>query len=236
MHIHWFQHDDFEDMAQIETWAKAKGHSTSVTRFDLSPVFPEMQDIDWLIIMGGKMGAYEDAEYPWLTEEKKFIKGAIEKGKVVLGICLGAQLVAASLGARVYRNTEPETGFFPVYFNNEAQNDPVFRHFTSQLTVLHVHNDTFDIPMGARLMASSEATPHQAFRFKDKVIAFQFHFEVNTSCLPNFFRNIPSHQGANQWVQDRETILKSAYECDRNNLIFNKILDAIAEIEIVNNY
>jgi GMP synthase-like glutamine amidotransferase len=111
MHIHYFQHDHFEDLGFIGEWAANHNFTTSVTRFDQKPEFPSHDDYDWLVILGGKMGVNDSAEFPWLTEEIAFIKQAIRKGKTVIGICLGSQLIATALGARVYRNTEPEIGF-----------------------------------------------------------------------------------------------------------------------------
>jgi GMP synthase-like glutamine amidotransferase len=228
MHIHWFQHDHYEDLAYIGQWASESGHTSSVTRFDIDPILPDLDTIDWLIVMGGKMGTYEETEFPWLVDEKKYIKKAIDKGKVVIGICLGSQLVAASLGARVYRNEEPEIGFFPVHFNDFARKDHVFQHFPEMLTVLHIHNDTFDLPVAATLMASSEATPNQAFRFGKNVFAFQFHFEVTSACLPIFFNGKEERPSKGKWIQEDPLIIESAQICDSNNLIFSKVLDAIA--------
>jgi GMP synthase-like glutamine amidotransferase len=227
MHLHWFQHDHYEDLAYIGQWALERGHKTSVTRFDLDPTLPMLENIDWLIIMGGKMGTYEESEFPWLVDEKKFIKQAIDAGKVVIGICLGSQMVAAALAAKVYKNEEPEIGFFPVQFNEFAQEDPVFKYFPKELNVLHIHNDTFDLPIGATLMASSGATTNQAFRFGKKVFAFQFHFEVTASGLPLFFNGKEERPASGKWIQDARHILESAHICESNNLLFNQVLDAI---------
>ena len=174
------------------------------------------------------MGAYEESGFSWLADEKNFIKSAIDAGKIVIGICLGSQLIASALGAPVYVNDEPEIGFFPVYFNDHAQSDPVFKHFPRELTVLHIHNDTFDLPAGASRMASSLATPNQAFRFGKKVFAVQFHFEVTPQCLPLFFRDNGDRQAKGKWIQEVRVILDSMTICDSNNLIFKIVLDEIA--------
>jgi GMP synthase-like glutamine amidotransferase len=228
MHIHWFQHDDYEDLAYIGQWASEREHTASVTRFDIDPTLPVLESIDWLIIMGGKMGTYEESDFPWLVEEKKFIKRAIDAGKVVIGICLGSQLIAAALGAKVYKNEEPEIGFFPVQFNEITQEDPVFRYFPKELTVLHIHNDTFELPVGAIPMASSGATANQAFRFGKNVFAFQFHFEVTASSLLKFFNGNEINPSRGKWIQDARLIMESAHICEPNNLLFNQVLDEIA--------
>jgi len=228
MHIHVFQHDNFEDADSIGDWCKAHHHSTSVTRFDQDPVFPEPGSFDWLVIMGGTMGVYEESVHPWLTREKEFIGHAIRDGKVVLGICLGSQLIANVLGAKVYKHSQPEIGFFPVRFNARAQADPVFHVFGEELTVLHVHNDTFDLPAGATVMASSELTPNQAFRFGEHVYALQFHFEVTEKKVSSFVEQAFSEELSGDWIQTAPEILGNAGLCDKNNRILADFLDHIS--------
>lgn len=228
MHLHYFQHDSFEDLDSIGAWCRRNHYTTSVTRFDIDPVFPEPDSFDWLVIMGGTMGAYEESIYPWLSREKEFIRNAIHSGKVVLGICLGSQLIASALGAEVYKNVQPEIGFFPVTFHNPAQADPVFCSFGDELTVLHIHHDTFDLPVGAVGMASSELTPNQAFRYGRHTYALQFHFEVSEEKVASFFRHAAFDQFKGEWIQPTGEILRRADLCRHNNLILNDFLDRIA--------
>ncbi len=228
MHIHCFQHDHYENLGYIGKWAACGGITTSYTRFDLEPLFPEMESFDWLVIMGGKMSVNEESKHPWLALEKKFIRDAIRAGKTVLGICLGSQLIAGALGAVVYQNTEPEIGFFPVTFSEAASADPVFRHFPKEISVLHLHEDTFVIPKGAIGMASSVITRNQAFRFGQRVFAFQFHFEVTAESLPVLIKADNNQLAPGQWVQTAQEINRHAPDCIENNSIFNEILDAIA--------
>lgn len=176
------------------------------------------------------MGAYEDDLVPFLRKEKEFIKNAIEAGKIVIGICLGSQLIAAALGAEVFVNKDPEIGFFPVTFTDSAQTDPVFRHFPGELNVLHIHNDTFILPEGAIRMASSAATLCQAFRLGRNVFAFQFHFEVTTDNISCFFNSKEQRPTQGTWIQDPATILNQASSCLSNNQIFDKVLDEIAMV------
>lgn len=232
MHIHYLQHDDFEDLAYIGQWAEQKGFSTSCTRFDLpNPVLPGHECYDWLCIMGGKMGAYEEHEFPWLEDEKKFIREAIVLGKIVMGICLGSQLVASALGAKVYPNPSPEIGFFPVEFNKNANSDPVFGLFPQQLTAMHWHNDTFDLPVGAICMASSAATQNQAFRLGTKVFAIQFHFEMTELSANILIEKSGQNLVESSWVQSPKTIREMAYICKNNNRIFDGILDEIQRLQ-----
>lgn len=231
MHIHYFQHDDFEDLAYIGRWAEKSGIATSCTRFDRpGPRFPLHSAYDWLIIMGGAMGAYEDDKHPWLSDEKRFIREAIELGKTVFGICLGSQLVAASLGAKVYPNTDPEIGFFPVVFNASAAQDGVFCHFPQQLTVMHWHNDTFELPDGAILMASSEATKNQAFRWGKNVFAFQFHFEMNMQAARTLVEKSGQNLPTSRWIQLPEDLQRQSATLQQNNDLFDIILSEMQNL------
>ena len=143
MRIHYLQHVPFEDLAYIETWAKDKGHSLSVTKLYLNEKLPGMDDFDWLIVMGGPMNIYEEREYPWLVEEKQFIEEVIKTGKVVLGICLGAQLIADVLGGKVRQNDYQEIGWFPVTKTSEANNSVFFKSLPDDFMAFHWHGDTF---------------------------------------------------------------------------------------------
>lgn len=225
--IHYLQHDEFEDLAYIAEWAINKEHSLSCTRLDLGETLPETASFDWLIIMGGKMGVYESDRFPWIIKELSFIRKAIEEQKAVIGICLGSQMVAAALGARVYLNNEPEIGFYPVYFNENAFIDPIFSCFDKENLVLHIHNDTFDLPEGAVLMASSEATRHQAFRFGEYVFAFQFHFETTIERTIEFMEKAMEGLTEGKWIQSKAECQQKMNICEYNNKIFNTILNRI---------
>jgi GMP synthase-like glutamine amidotransferase len=123
------------------------------------------------------MGAYEDEQHPWLAEEKRSLREAVDADVPVWGVCLGAQLLAAALGARVYRGERPEVGFLPVELSDAAASDPVFRDAPRSFPTLQWHGDTFDLPAGATLLASSPAYPNQAFRV-GRSYGLQFHLEV----------------------------------------------------------
>jgi GMP synthase-like glutamine amidotransferase len=230
MHIHYFQHDHFEDLGYIGEWADSRNFTTSVTRFDLNPELPPIDSFDWLVVLGGKMGVNDSAEFPWIADEIEFIKKVIHSGKIVIGICLGSQLVAKALGARVYKNMEQEIGFLPVYFNKSALNDSIFRHFPAELTVMHMHFDVFEIPSGATAMANSAVTLCQAFRYMKNVFAFQFHFEITESNAPVFIREITPEIVPGRHVQTTDEMLSQILCCRNNNQIFNNILDSILTI------
>jgi GMP synthase-like glutamine amidotransferase len=230
MHLHYFQHNDFEDLSFIGDWAKKNNFTSSVTRFDLNPVLPSLQDFDWLVVMGGAMGVYDSVQYPWILAEIEFIKEVIHSGKIVIGICLGSQMIASALGAQVYKNSEPEIGFWPINFAPEAKQDNVFRHFPAELNVMHFHFDTFDLPEGAVAMAKSTVTPVQAFRYGKNVFALQFHPELTESDALLFIRELTPEIVPGALVQGPEQMVKSIAYCKNNTEIFSKILDDILKL------
>lgn len=230
MHLHYFQHNHFENLGFIGDWAKSNNFSTSVTRFDLKLELSSVQDFDWLVIMGGAMGVHDSDQYPWIHEEIEFIKKAIHSGKIVIGICLGSQMIASALGARVYKNSEPEIGFWPITFSQESQKDNVFQHFPGEMNVMHFHFDTFELPKGAIAMAKSSITPVQAFRFRNNVFAFQFHPELTESNLPVFVSELVPDIIPGTLVQNPHEILEKINYCSINNKIFSKVLDEILQL------
>ena len=229
MHIHYFQHDHFEDLGFIGDWAASHRFTTSCTRLDQDPVFPAHESYDWLVVLGGKMGVNDAVVFPWINEELNFIRKSVQMGKVVIGICLGSQMIAAALGARVYKNTEPEMGFYPVLFNANAKTDSVFRLFPDALTVMHMHFDTFELPEGAISMAGSEITACQAFRYGKNVFALQFHFEVSVANAPVFIREITPELVHGRLVQQPEEMLSHIACCELNNSVFAEVLDTILQ-------
>jgi GMP synthase (glutamine-hydrolysing) len=143
------------------------------------PVPPSMKGAGGLIVMGGPMGVYQTDRYPWLRDEMHLIEDAMKLNLPVLGICLGAQILAAALGAKVERNPNgKEIGWHPIRLHDSAKDDRLMRGLPTTMTPFHWHGDIFEVPPGAVSLASSDKTPCQAFRQGDKTYGFQFHFEV----------------------------------------------------------
>jgi GMP synthase-like glutamine amidotransferase len=178
MNVCWLQHVPFEGNGYIAEWLQDRAHAWDVIRLYDDEPLPELSKVDMLIIMGGPMSIYDDDQYPYLPREKAFIRAALAAGKMVIGICLGAQLIADALGAKVYPNPVKEIGWWPVQFTAEARAHPLFHAFPPELPVFHWHGDTFDLPAGAMLVASSAACRNQAFLYGDRVIGLQFHLEI----------------------------------------------------------
>jgi GMP synthase (glutamine-hydrolysing) len=172
------QHIACEPPAAFEDELLARGHDLQRVELDEGEPLPDWREFDAVIVMGGPMGAYEEESHPWLVEEKRAIAAAARVGHPVWGVCLGAQLLASALGAAVYPGPEAEVGLLPVELTPAAADDPVFRDAPRSFPTLQWHGDTFDLPDGATLLASSPAYANQAFVY-ERAYALQFHLEVS---------------------------------------------------------
>jgi len=233
MRIHYLQHVPFENLGNIENWALEKGFSLTCTKLFEEENLPEFESFDFLIILGGPMNIYEEDKYSWLKPEKEFIKKTVEKKKKVLGICLGAQLIADVLGAKVYPNKYKEIGWFPVEIN---QNADLFNNLPANLNVIHWHGDTFDIPKDAVPVASSEACRNQGFVCQNNVIGLQFHLETSPESLKNLIESCREEIKPEKFIQTAEYMLsqdEKFEELKRNLYLFldNIIAPIIIERE-----
>jgi GMP synthase (glutamine-hydrolysing) len=228
MKIHYLQHVPFEGLASIEPWAKSKGHSLSATRFYNNEPLPNVEDIDWLIIMGGPMNIYEESKYPWLAQEKRFIEQAIENEKIILGICLGSQLIADALGAKVFPNPDKEIGWFPIELTSEEQTPQVFNFLPNQFTVFHWHGDTFDLPDGATRIAKSEGCENQAFAYGERVIGLQFHLESTKGSVQKILENCSDEIVEGRYIQKPDEMLSQEDNFRQINEAMHGILDRLA--------
>lgn len=182
-----YRHVPFEDLGRIEPVLRSAGLPLSyVDLFDGPKRFPTIDSAAAVVLMGGPMSANDDLA--WLISELKLVAEACRRQLPVLGICLGAQLVARALGARVYRNPVKEIGWFPIFFTEAAASDPLFYGLQGPETVFHWHGETFDLPEGAVWLARSEACPHQAFRWGRAVYGLQFHLEVTPEMIADWVR------------------------------------------------
>ena len=229
LRIHYFQHVPFEGLGSIEEWAQMHDHSLSSTQLYESSIMPAISDFDWLIIMGGPMSIHDEAEHPWLIEEKRFIRQAIEEGKTVLGICLGSQLISAALGARVYKNKEKEIGWFDIEFSSHAQSGPFFSGMGKSLKVFHWHGDTFDLPENAVLLASSDGCKNQAYIYKERVLAFQFHPESTVHSLQQMIENGENELKAGKYIQTDISLLLNRSLIESNRKALFTLLNRWAE-------
>jgi GMP synthase-like glutamine amidotransferase len=172
------QHIACEPPGVFEDVLRERSAELHRVELDEGDSLPDWREFDAIVAMGGPMSANDDAALPWLSGEKQLISDAVRAGVPYWGVCLGVQLLAASLGARVYPGPEPEVGLLPVSLTGEARSDPVFGEAPHELVTLQWHGDTFDLPEGAVLLASSPAYRNQAFRF-ERAYGVQFHLEVS---------------------------------------------------------
>ena len=215
--IHFFQHVPFEGLSMIESWIKKNNHNLSSTQFfNQNFKIPTTNDYDALIILGGPMGVYDVEDYPWLNLEKEHINKAINENKPILGICLGAQLIANVLGANISQNAHQEIGWFPINLINNQHS--ITKGLNQTIDAFHWHRDTFDIPSGAVHLAKSEACKNQAFIYKDKVLGLQFHLEMDEQAIKEVIKNCGAQLKSNKYIQDKEKILSSIP--DNKNILY----------------
>lgn len=209
MNILALQHVEFENVGMIADWAKTRGYNITTCKLYENDPLPSHDSFDMLVVMGGSMSVGDEAVYPLLSLEKTFIKEAIDAKKHVVGICLGAQLIASTLGAKVYPNAVKEIGWFPVAIVDAALDHPILRGLNPAMTAFHWHGDTFDMPNGATLLMSSKACKHQAFIYRDKVLGLQFHLEMTEEGIQMLIANCHAEIIPSTTIQPEEKIISN---------------------------
>lgn len=229
MRVHCFQHESFEGLAALESWFLSKGFEITYTKFFETPELPCSDYIDFLVIMGGSMSVNDEDAFPWLIKEKEFVRDCIKSGKPVIGICLGSQMIASALGARVYPNTLKEIGWFPVR-RIKGVDSPLFSDMPEELTVFHWHGETFDLPAGAVCIAESAACKHQIFQYGEKTVAFQCHFETTKESLAGISTECADELISSPFIQNAEKMkeLEPTY-CPEMHKVLYSVLDKLLE-------
>jgi GMP synthase-like glutamine amidotransferase len=211
MRAHVFQHVPFEGPGSIGPRLEARGWLVGVTRLFQDHELPNAAEIDFLIVMGGPMSVNDEQVLPWLVPEKRFIGDMITRGKPVLGVCLGAQMIANVLGSKVYPNAEKEIGWFPIQSTASGHHGRVLR-FPDECVVFHWHGETFDLPAGAVQLATSAACRNQAFQFGSNVIGLQFHLETTPDSAHDLVAHCREDLVPAQYVQTENVILAAPAE------------------------
>ena len=179
-----FQHVAYEILGTLDPLLRRHGFRIKYVNFGRAgTATPSVDGYHGLVVLGGPMNVDQVDEYPHLADEVQIVQRAIERGMPVLGICLGAQLIAKALGAPVRRNPEKEIGWYHVRPTDEARGDPLLGHLGEEEKIFQWHGDTFDLPGGAVHLASSDRCANQAFRFGDRVYGLQFHLEVDDAIV-----------------------------------------------------
>lgn len=230
MKIHVIQHSALNTLGSIEEYARTKNYSLKSTRFYKIKKPPTLDSFDLLIVMGGPMGIYDYEENPWLRDEKAFIKQAIDSGKQVLGICLGAQLLADVLGARVYENSNKEMGWFPIK-TAAVENKPEFLNgLPEEITVFHWHARTFEVPVGAVHLFRSEGCENQGFIYGSRIIALQFHPEATDERIKTMIGRFGLEIGSEPFIQKKEETLGQEKYLARTKEFMFMVLDKFENI------
>ena len=228
MRIHSLQHVPFEDIGSLNKDIQELGFSLTTTHWYKGDSAPALESFDVLIVMGGPMGIYDEHLHPWLAAEKKFIAAAVSAGKKIMGICLGAQLLACVLGEKVTRNSHREIGWFPLHIIAEASDHPIAKILATCTNVFHWHGDTFALPENAQLIASSDACKHQAFVVENRIYGFQFHLETTEVSANALIENCREDLDNSTFVQTAEEILRDKQKFISINqamsAIFNQLL------------
>ncbi|MBW2605574.1 MAG: type 1 glutamine amidotransferase [Deltaproteobacteria bacterium] len=224
MRLHYFQHVSFEGLGSIEPWAKEMAYEITSTRVFTEDPFPNLDDIDWLIVMGGSIGIYEEDKYPWICAEKNYIEQAVVQGKIVLGICLGAQLIADVLGAKIYPCKYKEIGWFPIQKTRETSETRLADFLPVEIDAFHWHGDMFDIPNGAIHIAKSAACENQGFIYDDHVVALQFHLETMEQSAKDLIANCQDDITEGPFVQSSAEIFADTKRFGKINLLMSELL------------
>lgn len=199
-----------EGPGTIEEFLTRKNISFKIVDLNSGDIPPPLEEFNTLVIMGGPMAVYEFDKYPHLVTGSRLIREAINRNMSVLGICLGCQMVAYCLGAEVYQGPEKEIGWYHIELTGDGLRDPLMRRlaihpkvgdFWRQFKVFHWHGDTFNLPLGAVLLASSHLYKNQAFRYGNRVYGFQFHVEVTKDMIYEWISDIPK---ANRIMKETE--------------------------------
>ncbi|MBA1147614.1 type 1 glutamine amidotransferase [Ectothiorhodospiraceae bacterium WFHF3C12] len=225
--IHVLQHVPFEGPAALGRWADSRGVGLKGCRLfdDASP--PDPAGVGGLIVLGGPMGVHDQEAYPWLRQEKAFIRGVLERRAPVLGICLGAQLIADVMGAPVTRLTHPEIGWHPVHFSPPARSHRLFRDFPETLEVMHWHGDTFECPAGMTAVGHSEACANQGFFDPGgRVLALQCHLEWDAEQATRLADAAADELASDSpYVQSRADILRADAPFAQGNEWMFRLMD-----------
>ncbi len=230
LRLHYFQHVPFEGLGSIDDWCRERRIPVTRTRFFAGDALPAADDFDVLVVMGGPMSVNDEIQYPWLKVEKRHVAAAVDAGKRVLGICLGAQLIAAAAGAAVNRNSHKEIGWFPVV-RTVAEPETVLPAdlLPPEVLAFHWHGETFDLPRGASHLARSRACEHQAFALGNRVIGLQFHLETTRDSAAALIENCAADLTSGPFVQAPEEMLAETARFLAINRVMAGLMDALTQ-------
>lgn len=223
-------HVPFEGPGRIADWISEKGHRLHYTRFYEGDALPNASAVDMLIIMGGPMNVFDYHIHHWMEDEIAWVKDFIETGKAVLGICLGAQIIAAALGGEVYPGPHKEIGWHNLQFLPSMGDFKICSDLPITRKVFHWHGDTFNIPDGATRIAGSQAFSNQGFIYSNHVAALQFHLEVTPESVKELVSNCRDELVEGPFVQSEKEILSAQAPFEANQEVLFHFLDYLSSL------
>lgn len=228
LNINCFMHVPFEGPGLITDWIEKKGFQLNYTRFYENDSLPDPDTVDLLIIMGGPMNVLDFHIHPWMKDEVEWVSNFLGSGKAILGICLGAQIIATALGSDVYPGKEKEIGWHSIRFLPGLGEFKICKNLPSARKVFHWHGDTFDIPKGAIRIAESNLFPNQGFIYEKRVIALQFHLEVGPKNVEDLVENCRDELLPGPYIQNESELRDEKRFTDENRVLLFNILDYLA--------
>lgn len=232
MRVTIFQHADYEDAGAIREWIADRGHASMTVDWSApGAAGPDPDEGDLLVIMGGPMNVDETDRFPWLLAERRAIRRHVEAGLPIIGICLGAQLLARVHNAEVAANEQREIGWFPVRFSADALAHPLFAGWPDELLTFHWHGDTFALPSGATLIGSSAACARQGFLLGDRLVGLQFHPEATRALIEGFVDRGGHHlQTGRRFVQTPAELIEGSRYAGLAHRHLFALLDRLAAV------
>ncbi len=224
MRIHCFQHVPFEGLGSIESWAQQRDATITCTRFWDGDAAPTQLDADLLVVMGGPMNIYEEDRYPWLADEKAYLRDQIARGARILGICLGAQLLADVLGGRVVSGRQKEIGWFPV---ERSTSVGIARALPQRFAAFHWHGDQIELPDTAVHIARNDVCRNQGFVHGNRVVGLQFHLETTSRSAQSLIDNCRNELVDGPTIQPQAALLARTQPFTEINAIMDDLLDAM---------
>ncbi len=227
MRIHLLEHDPLDmSRTNITRWAKKKGYPLTQTYVCNGEKLPAIKDFDWLMIMGGSPSAWEEKQNPWLPKEKAFIAQVLDSGKMIFGVCFGAQLLAEALGGKLFPNDQKEIGWYDISVTPEGQNSFLFKDIPNRFISFHWHSDHFSLPPGCVKLAESEPTANQAYLCKTHpVVGVQFHPEYTREMVRHFAREESAEWQVDRFVAGKEAVLEQTDKLPDTYWLMAALLD-----------
>ncbi len=236
MRIQLIEHDP-EDFSRtnISLWAAKKGYRVNQTYVCNNEELPPVDSFDWLMVMGGSQQAWDEGASPWLQEEKAFLSDTLAAGKIILGICFGAQLLAEALGGKLFPNPQKEIGWHEVSLTREGQESFLFQDIPSDFVTFHWHSDHFSLPRSCTRLAGSKATENQAFVDQDRpLVGLQFHPEYTRDMVTYFAREHSQDWTSDAHISTKDEVLARTKEIPDTYWLMETLLNNIQQEFSVN--